>query len=170
MQGRWLLIPLGMVILLCLGSVYSWSLFRTPLEQELGMGATESLLPFTFVLVFYAALMPITGYHLPHLGTRLTTVVGGVIVLISMHLFYAKPDSLLANGGESRKGGLTVSPSMEHFGAVPPSRTQSSSSFDSAGSVEGLGTVEEGYGSPASLGVARSRSGFGADREPLLPR
>jgi MFS transporter, OFA family, oxalate/formate antiporter len=80
MQGRWLLIPLGMVILLCLGSVYSWSLFRTPLEQELGMGATESLLPFTFVLVFYAALMPITGYHLPHLGTRLTTVVGGVIV------------------------------------------------------------------------------------------
>ncbi len=69
-----------MVILLCLGSVYSWSLFRTPLEQELGMGATESLLPFTVVLVFYAALMPITGYHLPHLGTRLTTVVGGVIV------------------------------------------------------------------------------------------
>ena len=101
---------------------------------------------------------------------RSNFVVGGVIVLISMHLFYAKPDSLLANGGESRKGGLTVSPSMEHFGAVPPSRTQSSCSFDSAGSVEGLGTVEEGYGSPASLGVARSRSGFGADREPLLPR
>jgi MFS family permease len=79
-QGRWLLIPLGMVILLCLGSVYSWSLFRTPLEKELGMDATESLLPFTFVLVFYAALMPITGYYLPRLGTRITTVAGGVIV------------------------------------------------------------------------------------------
>lgn len=79
-QGRWLLIPLGMVILLCLGSVYSWSLFRTPLEQELGIGATESLLPFTVVLVFYAALMPMTGFYLPRLGTRLTTAIGGDIV------------------------------------------------------------------------------------------
>ncbi|AFY27590.1 nitrate/nitrite transporter [Cyanobium gracile PCC 6307] len=79
-QGRWLLIPLGMVILLCLGSVYSWSIFRTPLEQELGISATESLLPFTFVLVFYAALMPVTGFYLPRLGTRLTTVIGGFIV------------------------------------------------------------------------------------------
>jgi hypothetical protein len=25
-QGRWFLIPLGMLILLCLGSVYSWSI------------------------------------------------------------------------------------------------------------------------------------------------
>lgn len=79
-QGRWLLIPLGMVILLCLGSVYSWSLFRTPLEQELGIGATESLLPFTFVLVFYAGLMPVTGFYLPRLGTRRTTAIGGLIV------------------------------------------------------------------------------------------
>jgi MFS family permease len=79
-QGRWLLIPLGMVILLCLGSVYSWSLFRTPLEQEMGMGATESLMPFTVVLVFYAALMPVTGFYLPRLGTRLTTAIGGIIV------------------------------------------------------------------------------------------
>ncbi len=44
------------------------------------MGATESLLPFTLVLVFYAALMPVTGYYLPRIGTRVTTVVGGVIV------------------------------------------------------------------------------------------
>ena len=104
---------------------------------------------------------------------RANFVVGGAIVLISMHLFYAKPDSLLAGKGDSgagsRKGGLTVSPSMEHFGGAP-SRTQSSSSFDSAGSVEGLGTVEEGFGSPTPLGVARSRSGFGGDRESLLPR
>jgi hypothetical protein len=103
---------------------------------------------------------------------RANFVVGGAIVLISMHMFYAKPDALLAGKGEgvgSRKGGLTVSPSMEHFGGVP-SRTQSSSSFDSSGSAEGLGTVEEGFGSPTPLGVARSRSGFGGDRESLLPR
>jgi MFS family permease len=79
-QGRWILIPLGMAILLCLGSVYSWSIFRTPLENELRISASESLLPYTFVLVFYAALMPITGFYIPRIGTRVITAVGGIIV------------------------------------------------------------------------------------------
>jgi MFS transporter, OFA family, oxalate/formate antiporter len=79
-QGRWLLIPLGMSILLCLGSVYSWSIFRTPLENELGISASASLLPYTFVLVFYAALMPIAGFYIPRIGTRIATAIGGIIV------------------------------------------------------------------------------------------
>jgi MFS transporter, OFA family, oxalate/formate antiporter len=79
-RGRWFLIPCGIIILLCLGSVYSWSIFRTPLERELGISATESLLPYTFVLVFYAALMPIAGFYIPRIGTRLTTAIGGLIV------------------------------------------------------------------------------------------
>lgn len=79
-QGRWFLIPLGMIILLCLGSVYSWSIFRTPLENELEISATESLLPYTFVLVFYAALMPITGFYIPRIGPRVTIAIGGIVV------------------------------------------------------------------------------------------
>jgi OFA family oxalate/formate antiporter-like MFS transporter len=66
-QGRWLLIPLGMTVLLCLGSVYSWSVFRKPLEGELGIGATESLLPYTVALACYAATMPIAGSIFPAL-------------------------------------------------------------------------------------------------------
>jgi MFS family permease len=79
-QGRWLLIPLGMAILLCLGTVYSWSIFRTPLEAELGISATQSLLPFTLALVFYAATMPIAGFYIPRIGTRITTAIGGIVV------------------------------------------------------------------------------------------
>ena len=79
-QGRWFLIPLGMMLLLCLGSVYSWSIFRTPLENELGMSATQSLLPYTTALVFYAALMPIAGFYIPRIGTRLTAAIGGIVV------------------------------------------------------------------------------------------
>jgi MFS family permease len=80
LQGRWLLIPLGLLVLLGLGSVYAWSLFRDPLAQELGLNATESLLPFTFGLLFYSAFMPITGFGLPRLGTRRATVLGGLLV------------------------------------------------------------------------------------------
>jgi MFS family permease len=79
-RGRWLLIPLGMMILFCLGSVYAWSIFRTPLEQELGISATQSLLPYTFALVFYAGTMPIAGAYIPRMGTRLMTAIGGIVV------------------------------------------------------------------------------------------
>ena len=79
-RGRWLLIPLGTIVSLCLGSVYSWSIFRTPLENELGLNATESLLPYTFVLVFYSAFVTIAGFYIPRVGTRTTTAIGGIIV------------------------------------------------------------------------------------------
>ncbi|MEO1523068.1 MAG: OFA family MFS transporter [Cyanobacteria bacterium J06633_2] len=79
-QGRWFLIPLGMIILLCVGSVYSWSIFRTPLENELGISAVQSLLPYTFVLAFYAIGVSIGGFFIPRIGTRRVTVIGGIIV------------------------------------------------------------------------------------------
>jgi MFS family permease len=79
-KGRWLLIPLGMSVLLCLGTVYSWSIFRKPLETELNLSATASLLPYTVALVFYAAFMPIAGFYIPRVGTRTMTAIGGIIV------------------------------------------------------------------------------------------
>lgn len=78
--GRWLLIPLGMIVLLCLGNVYTWSVFRKPLEAELGITATQSLLPYTVALVFYALMMPIAGFYIPRLGMRLVAAIGGIIV------------------------------------------------------------------------------------------
>lgn len=51
----------GFFIMLCLGAVYSWSVFRKPLEAELGIGAFESGLPFTLLLVMYAVSMFFSG-------------------------------------------------------------------------------------------------------------
>ena len=50
--------PVGILAMLCPGTVYAWSIFRRPLEQELGLGATASLLPFTVALVCCAGMMP----------------------------------------------------------------------------------------------------------------
>jgi MFS transporter, OFA family, oxalate/formate antiporter len=79
-KGRWLLIPLGITVMLCLGTVYSWSIFRKPLEKLLNVGATESLLPFTVLLVVFAVLMPITGFYINRFGSRVVTAVGGIIM------------------------------------------------------------------------------------------
>ncbi|MFB2878912.1 hypothetical protein [Floridanema aerugineum] len=74
-QGRWLYIPLGLIVLLCLGTVYSWSIFRKPLEKAFNIGATESLLPFTVLLVVFAILMPVTGFFIDKYGCRTVTAV-----------------------------------------------------------------------------------------------
>jgi len=78
-KGRWFLISLGSVVLLCLGTVYSWSIFRKPLEDLFGISATQSLLPFTFLLVLYALLMPVTGFYIDKIGVGKITAIGGVV-------------------------------------------------------------------------------------------
>jgi MFS family permease len=91
-KGRWLFIPLGIMVLLCLGTVYSWSIFRKPLENLLNIGATDSLLPFTVLLVFYAVLMPITGFFIDKYGSRTVTAVGGVVTGIGYILSAFAPN------------------------------------------------------------------------------
>jgi MFS transporter, OFA family, oxalate/formate antiporter len=84
-QGRWLFIPLGITAQLCLGTVYSWSIFRKPLETALKakgitISATDTLLPFAVLLVVFALLMPIAGRYIERYGATKVIALGGVIV------------------------------------------------------------------------------------------
>ncbi len=44
-----------------------------------GISATQSLLPFTFLLVLYALLMPVTGFYIDRMGVGKITAIGGVV-------------------------------------------------------------------------------------------
>jgi MFS transporter, OFA family, oxalate/formate antiporter len=78
-QGRWGFIPLGIVAQLCLGTVYSWSIFRKPLEKALTIKDTESLLPFAVLLAVFALVMPIAGRYIERFGARRVTAFGGLV-------------------------------------------------------------------------------------------
>ena len=84
-KGRWVLVILGMIINLCLGSVYAWSVFVGPLtnyfSKELGQSVTanEILLPFSVFLAFFAIAMPFTGKYIEKYGPRNITIVGGFL-------------------------------------------------------------------------------------------
>lgn len=84
-KGRWLLVAAGLAINLCLGSIYSWSVFVQPLtthfSQSLGraVSANEVLMPFSVFLAFFAIAMPLTGKYLETLGPRKVTMIGGVL-------------------------------------------------------------------------------------------
>lgn len=79
-KGRWLLVPLGIIVLLCLGTAYSWTIFRTPVQASFQSSATDSLLPFTILLVVFSILMPITGYNIERFGPRRIIAVGAMIM------------------------------------------------------------------------------------------
>jgi MFS transporter, OFA family, oxalate/formate antiporter len=84
-QGRWLFLPLGITAMLCLGTVYSWSIFRKPLTaalkaQGITVSATDTLLPFATLLVVFALLMPIASRYIERYGAAKVTAVGGAIV------------------------------------------------------------------------------------------
>ena len=84
-KGRWVLVLLGMIINLCLGSIYSWSVFVQPLTnyftKTLGQPVTanEILLPFSVFLAFFAIAMPLTGKYIEKLGPRKVTIIGGIL-------------------------------------------------------------------------------------------
>jgi OFA family oxalate/formate antiporter-like MFS transporter len=84
-KGRWILVILGMIINLCLGSIYSWSVFVGPLTtyftRDLGqnVSASEILLPFSVFLAFFAIAMPFTGKYIEKYGPRNVTIAGGFL-------------------------------------------------------------------------------------------
>ncbi|NYT07731.1 MAG: OFA family MFS transporter [Methanomicrobiales archaeon] len=84
-RGRWVLVMLGMIINLCLGTIYSWSVFVKPLTDyfagELGQAVTanEVLMPFSVFLAFFAIAMPFAGRFIESLGPRNVTIIGGIL-------------------------------------------------------------------------------------------
>lgn len=81
-KKRWLYIPLGLIIFMCMGTIYSWSIFRKPIEKAFNIGATESGLPYMFFLVFYALAMPFAGSYMDKYGPKLMTMIGGFLISI----------------------------------------------------------------------------------------
>ncbi len=84
-KGRWALVALCLMINLCLGSVYTWSVFVTPLTDyftgELGLSVTANdiLMPFSVFLAFFAITMPFTGKIIDRYGPRNVTIFGCVL-------------------------------------------------------------------------------------------
>jgi MFS family permease len=84
-RGRWLLVACGLVINLCLGTIYSWSVFVAPLTSYFtgtlhqAVTANEILLPFSVFLAFFAIAMPLAGKYIETLGPRKVTIIGGIL-------------------------------------------------------------------------------------------
>lgn len=84
-KGRWILVILGMIINLCLGTLYSWSVFVEPLTDyftsELGqtVSANEVLMPFSLFIAVFSVTMLLTGKFVDKFQPRTVTITGGIL-------------------------------------------------------------------------------------------
>ncbi len=80
-SGRWLFVILGLVMNVCLGAVYAYSIFLKPVRDAFpGVSAFHANFPFMVFLAFFAVTMFFGGRLMEKLGPRTLCLTGSVIV------------------------------------------------------------------------------------------
>lgn len=83
--GRWGFVLVGMIMNICLGTVYAWSVFRKPIAQlfstdDVKITAMQTLWPFMLFLGLFTVFMPISGKLVQKYSPRMLSIVGSIIV------------------------------------------------------------------------------------------
>lgn len=91
-KKRWIYVILGIVIMMCLGTVYSWSVFRLPIEKLFNIGTTQSGLPYMISLAFYSLFMFLTGKYLDKYSPRIIISIGALLVALGWILSAFAPN------------------------------------------------------------------------------
>ena len=80
-QGnRWLLILYGMLLMMLMGTVYSYSVFRVALEKTLAISTSESGMPYMVALACYALFMFLSGKYVERYSPKVLISLGGLMV------------------------------------------------------------------------------------------
>jgi OFA family oxalate/formate antiporter-like MFS transporter len=99
-ENRWLPVFGGIMMNLALGSLYAWSVFVPPLEQEFGWNRTQTSWVYTIAVVCFALTFVAAGRIQDKKGPRICAFLGGVLVsagfflasftssLVTLYLFF----------------------------------------------------------------------------------
>lgn len=77
---KWIYVLVSVVLMVIYGTVYSWGIFRIPVENHFGVGTTLSGLPYMTFLLTYAISMLIGGKLIKKYTPRKLLLVGGCLI------------------------------------------------------------------------------------------
>lgn len=86
LPNRWLVAVAGVVIQLCLGTIYGWSVFTKPLMTQFGWTQTQATLPFTIAIGVLAVATITGGTWLDKKGPKIVATVGTIMFSIGIIL------------------------------------------------------------------------------------
>jgi len=76
---RWFIVAMATLLMICLGTVYAWSYFQTPIMKAYGWSTTQVSLIFSFTILFLGVAAAIGGVVLPRVGPRRLAVSGSIL-------------------------------------------------------------------------------------------
>jgi OFA family oxalate/formate antiporter-like MFS transporter len=79
-MNRWLPVAGGVCMNLALGTLYAWSVFVLPLEQEFGWTRAQTSWTFTIAIVTFAASFILAGRIQDKRGPQICAAIGGTLV------------------------------------------------------------------------------------------
>jgi len=85
-MNRWLPVFGGVLMNLALGTLYAWSVFVIPLEQEFGWKRAQTSWIFTIAIAVFAATFVLAGRIQDRRGPRICALIGGVLVSVGFGL------------------------------------------------------------------------------------
>ncbi len=81
-HNRWLPVLGGLLMNLALGSLYAWSVFVLPLEQEFGWTRSQTSWVYTIAIVSFALTFIAAGRIQDLRGPRICALTGGLLVSV----------------------------------------------------------------------------------------
>jgi OFA family oxalate/formate antiporter-like MFS transporter len=78
-MNRYLILVAAVIMQICLGATYSWSIYVQPLRQMTGLMQGTAQLPFTLFYFAFPATMMLAGNLLPRWGPRRCAMLGGLL-------------------------------------------------------------------------------------------
>ncbi len=76
---RYLVLVFAVLMQVCLGATYSWSVYVQPIKTLTGLGQGSVQIPFTVFYFVFPLTMMIAGGFLPKIGPRISAMTGGLL-------------------------------------------------------------------------------------------
>lgn len=84
--NRWIILIASVIMNICIGAAYAWSVFRLPLMDMFGWGTSETSVAYTLSLSLVPVAMIIGGLVVDKKGPRVVALTGGIIFGIGFFL------------------------------------------------------------------------------------
>lgn len=94
---KWIIAIIGVLVHLCLGTVYAWSFFQAPLVESTGWSNSQTAWAFSFSILMLGLAAAWGGINLPKYGPRKLAVSGGILYALGylVSAFSLKYNSLI---------------------------------------------------------------------------
>jgi len=84
--NRWLIVAGALLIQVCLGAVYIWSVFKAPLMKQFGWEAASTSFTFSITILVFAATTIFAGKIQDKIGPRWVATAGGLLYALGLIL------------------------------------------------------------------------------------